>query len=160
MRENHKTDMHWLFLVTFSKVEQELLKAMQANFYAEIERNLALFLRSTFAAQCLKFKVTKNLVTWGFEKLIKPTEIILRCESQKVVSVRDNSMAPKLSPLKTRQCEPVEQLKIRSRLLPYPLSLFSSGRFSPRMYLWTHYRCDLCRLTDNEEPSRQQYLES
>ena len=51
-----------------------------------------------FIAQCLKFKVTKNLVNRGFVELIKPTEIILGCESQKVILVRENFMVQKLSP--------------------------------------------------------------
>lgn len=79
--------------------------------------------------------MTKNLATWGFAELNKPTEIILRCHSQKVVLVRDNSMAQKFSALKTRQCEPVEQVKIRLRLLPLSPSAYF-GKASSLQGYW------------------------
>lgn len=58
---------------------------------------------------------------------MKPTEIILRSGSEKIILAGGKSVAQKFSPIQAKQCEPTEQLKIRLRLLLSHLSLFSDG---------------------------------
>lgn len=136
MWENHKIGIYSLFLGTSNTFEQEMTKINATKCICWNWKIFGSFLDRVSQSAIWNLRWPR---IWDIAELIRPTEIILRSGSGKIILARVKSVAQKFSPIQAKQCKPTEQLKTRVRLLPHHLSPFSDGWFSLYAHSGHHY---------------------